>query len=139
MTARDIRRWFTDLFGSRLVDRLEEDLLRLRADYDSRLNERDQTIADLRAELQRFRLKQDEYELDPSYFWWLAHRGQRERQQKTGTLEAVSGPAEGSWQWVQQQHYKQQEEEAAREQEIKNGIPSQGREEVQQQVSDVAV
>ena len=45
-----IRQFLRDLFGSRLVERLEEDLLRTRSDFESRLLDKDQIIADLRSE-----------------------------------------------------------------------------------------
>jgi hypothetical protein len=50
MNGNSIRQFFKDLFGSSLVARLEEDLLRLRADMDSRLQDRDDLIASLREE-----------------------------------------------------------------------------------------
>ena len=46
----DIRRFLRELFGSRLVERLELQLLQLRQDFESRLQDREQIIADLRAE-----------------------------------------------------------------------------------------
>lgn len=48
--ARSIRKFFRELFGSRLVERLEEDLLRLRNDMDQRLLDKDEIITNLRAE-----------------------------------------------------------------------------------------
>lgn len=45
-----IRKFFRELFGSRLVETLELELLRLREDFERRLQDKDQVIADLRAE-----------------------------------------------------------------------------------------
>jgi hypothetical protein len=45
-----IRLFLRGLFGSRLVERLEEDLLRLRSDMEQRLQDKDVIIATLRAE-----------------------------------------------------------------------------------------
>jgi len=46
-----IREFLHELFGSRLNQRLEEDLLRLRSDFDARLLEKDQIIATLRTDI----------------------------------------------------------------------------------------
>lgn len=76
MTGQGIRKFFRDLFGSRVVEtlniqiemmrndhalrlaekeilqaRLEEDLLRLRGDFEARLKDRDDIIVDLRANI----------------------------------------------------------------------------------------
>jgi len=45
-----IRKFFRELFGSRLVESQELQLLQLRQDYEHRLLDKDQVIADLRAE-----------------------------------------------------------------------------------------
>lgn len=48
--ANRIRIFLRELLGSRLVERLEEDLLRQRQDFEARLQDKDQVIADLRTE-----------------------------------------------------------------------------------------
>ena len=45
-----IRKFFRELFGSRLIESLNIQLLQLRQDYEQRLQDKDQIIADLRAE-----------------------------------------------------------------------------------------
>lgn len=50
MTGESIRKFFRDLFGSKLVSRLEEDLLRLRQDFEERMRDKDVVIAELRQE-----------------------------------------------------------------------------------------
>lgn len=50
MDAKSVRQFFRDLFGSRYIMQLETDLLRLRQDLEERLRDKDQIIADLRAE-----------------------------------------------------------------------------------------
>ena len=50
MTAKDFRQFFSDLFGSRYIARLEEDLLRLRSDFEERLRDKDTMIESLRTE-----------------------------------------------------------------------------------------
>lgn len=48
--GKKIREFLRDLFGSRLTARLEEDLLRLRTDFETRLQEKDRLIEEVRAE-----------------------------------------------------------------------------------------
>lgn len=48
--GKKIREFLRDLFGSRLVFRLEEDLLRLRIDFEERLQDKDRVIEILREE-----------------------------------------------------------------------------------------
>lgn len=50
MTGKEIREFFRDVFGSRLVAQLSEDLLRLRSDFEQRLQDKDVAIAQLREE-----------------------------------------------------------------------------------------
>lgn len=50
MTAKDVRQFFQDLFGSRYIEQLEEDLSRLREDFEQRLRDKDEVIATLRGE-----------------------------------------------------------------------------------------
>lgn len=107
--AQKIRQFLRDLLGSRLVARLEEDLLRLRADYDARLNERDETIADLRDQLAQLRAKLDTYEVVllplTSPVGNLFNPKPR-----TQTLDSVIEP-EGSWARTQREWYAQQNED----------------------------
>lgn len=63
MTGKDIRNFFRDLLGSRLVARLEEDLLRLRQDFEDRLKDKDIIVANLREENQQLKQKVAIYEL----------------------------------------------------------------------------
>jgi hypothetical protein len=50
MSGASIRAFFRELFGSRLLATLETDLLRLRQDYDERLQEKERIIESLREE-----------------------------------------------------------------------------------------
>lgn len=63
MTGSDIRQFFRGLFGSRLVERLEEDLVRLRVDFEARLQDKEVLIANLREEKQHLTAKINLYEL----------------------------------------------------------------------------
>lgn len=53
MTGAAIRRFFTELLGSRVAARAEDELLRLREDYESRLQEKDQLLAELRERIRQ--------------------------------------------------------------------------------------
>lgn len=46
----EIRKFFIDLFGSRVIASLELQLLQLRQDMESRLHDKDQVISELRAD-----------------------------------------------------------------------------------------
>jgi len=48
--GKRIRQFFRDLFGSRVSEHLELELLRLRQDYEARLQDKDVMIASLREE-----------------------------------------------------------------------------------------
>ncbi len=62
MTANDIRTFFRELMGSRLVQTLEFQNDRTRADCDARLRDKDEIIADLRARLAQIEMKAELYE-----------------------------------------------------------------------------
>lgn len=62
MTGAQIRDFFKQLFGSSLVQRLEEDLLRLRSDMDTRLQDKDNTIATMRELMSAMEAKITRYE-----------------------------------------------------------------------------
>jgi|HubBroStandDraft_1064217.scaffolds.fasta_scaffold25886_3 hypothetical protein len=57
-----IRQFFRELFGSRLVERLEEDLMRLRQDFEDRTQEHKIIVASLREEKQMLLSKIATYE-----------------------------------------------------------------------------
>jgi hypothetical protein len=50
MTGASIRLFFRELFGSRLIATLEIELLRLRQDFEQRLQDKDRVIENLREE-----------------------------------------------------------------------------------------
>ncbi len=122
--AQRIRKFIRDLFGSRLVEHLQAELYRQQASYESRLLERDQTIAELRQEALRLTAKFSEYELDPSYFWWLAQRGRVQTPQPDS--HSSSEPTPLTWAQIQAEHYRQQEEAPK---ETSNGVSDSGRSE----------
>lgn len=62
MFGATIREFFREIFGSRLIVNLEVQLLQLRQDYERRLQDKDQIIADLRTEYALMRGKMSIYE-----------------------------------------------------------------------------
>jgi hypothetical protein len=58
-----VRQFFRDLFGSRLVERLELDLVNLRNDFEQRLQDQALLIATLREEKQLLMSKTAVYEM----------------------------------------------------------------------------
>lgn len=114
MTGSEIRKFFRDLFGSRLVERLEEDLLHVRADFEARIKDKDETIATLREDVQQLKSKVAIYELAimPSASVQgaavVAYQGQRPTPTKpnfAGKEMFLEGPPKSKWQM-----YKEQEE-----------------------------
>lgn len=57
MTALSVRQFLHDLFGSRLNQRLEGDLIQLRNDFESRLQDKDEVIASLRVDIAALQAK----------------------------------------------------------------------------------
>jgi hypothetical protein len=122
MDAKAIREFFKDLFGSRLIARLEEDLLRLRSDFEQRLMERDQTIAELRTEKAGLLAKTLVYERT---IMPLASRQGAEIVAATKPIKPNFGldfnapPVLSKWQQVQADHERRLAEEEKLEQEKK--------------------
>lgn len=61
--AKTIRGFFRDLLGSRITEHLEIELLRLRQDYEQRLQDKELTIASLREEKALLMSKTTMYEM----------------------------------------------------------------------------
>lgn len=62
MTGLEIRQFLRELFGSRLNAHMEDELFRLRGDYDTRLQEREARIAELKEQVLHLAEKIDRYE-----------------------------------------------------------------------------
>jgi hypothetical protein len=62
MVSATVREFFRELFGSRLITNLEVQLLQLRQDYERRLQDKDQVIAELRTEYALMRGRMSIYE-----------------------------------------------------------------------------
>ena len=104
-----IRMWLRDLFGSRLNAHLEEELMRLRADFETRLQERDRLISDLREEKAQLTAKVDRYEMVIIPMTSGSLLSQRKPlvtldEKETGTDSLV-----GHWQAIQRNHDREQE------------------------------
>jgi hypothetical protein len=117
----EIRKFFRELFGSRLIQSLELQLLQLRQDYERRLQDKDQVIADLRAEKAIMLGKMTIYE---NTIMPLASRAGAQvvaatnptpKKPNFSTAEIMASLPKSRWEKLQDDYYKQQEEEAAKE------------------------
>lgn len=122
MTGREIRQFFVDLFGSRLVARLEEDLLRVRTDYESRMRYQDDIIATLREEKAALSAKITLYE---TTLLPLSSRAGAELVKATRPTKPTFPnfdfssvpPIKTRWQLAQEEHEKEVQAEIIAEQE----------------------
>ena len=122
-TARIIREAFRALLGSRLVERLEEDLMRLRADFESRLLDKEVVIANLREEKQQLLAKVALYEITimPRSSIQGAEVVNYAKPTKPSFSKEmfISPPPMSSWQKVQAEHNAQMQREIEEEQKQK--------------------
>ena len=126
MTGSNIRQFFRDLFGSRLVQRLEEDLIRLRTDFEARLNDKDIQLALLREEKQQLQAKVALYELT------IMPRSSVQGAEVVGYSKPTkpnfsremfqSPPAISSWQKVQMEHEAQMKKEIEEEKQAQEQV-----------------
>jgi hypothetical protein len=107
-----IRMFFRQLLGSRLTEHMEEELHRLRGDYETRLRERESYIADLKAMIQEQKAKIAEYELVLIPLTSGNILGGR----KPPNVSMEPIVETGTWAAEKANYYKQQEEEALKEQ-----------------------
>ena len=115
--AKRIRGFFRDLLGSRVTEHLEIELLRLRSDFEQRLQDKDQTIASLREENSLLMSKVTMYETTIMPY---ASRAGAEvvayQKPKKPAFSFVDVPAPKSrWQQVQDSWEEQLSKEAAEE------------------------
>jgi hypothetical protein len=112
-TASSVRDFFHDLFCSRLVCRLETDLLMARSDIQLLRNDKDQHIAELRAEKAQLLATVSMYQaevnrrvgIDPT----------RKRAEKPSFASFTSPPTKTSWQVQVEEHDARMEQELAEE------------------------
>lgn len=62
MSGAKIREFFRELFGSRLIDHLESEIIQIRSDCEMRLRDKDDVITQLRAEKAVLDMKVIQYE-----------------------------------------------------------------------------
>lgn len=116
MTGSSIRQFLRDLLGSRLIATLEEQLLRLRADYDERLQEKERVIETLREEKAMYLAKITLYEATLMPLSSRAGadlvKAARPTSPKFPSFDfSQSPPMMSKWDYAQQEHNKQMEAE----------------------------
>jgi hypothetical protein len=113
--AEKIRGFWDDLFYSSLVQRLEIDLLNARSDAQQLRQDKDEVIADLRAEKAMLQAKVGLYELNINQRVGIDPT--RKRAEKPSFASFSMPPSKTSWQAEQEAHdiriEKELEEEAA--------------------------
>lgn len=118
-----IREFFQDLFGSRLVVRLEEDLLRLRQDFEERLQDKERVIAELRSEKAALTTKVAMYELTVFPMSSRAGadlvRSTRPAKPSFPSFDFSTPPLKTSWQVMQDEHDQRLAKEIKEEQKEK--------------------
>jgi hypothetical protein len=112
-----IRQFFRELFGSRLIAQLELDLLRLRQDFDERLQDKDRVIAGLREEKQQLMSKVALYEntIMPHSSRMGAEVAAYVKPIKPTFSFNDIGPTKSKWEMVQEQHNEQMRKEIEEE------------------------
>ena len=111
-----IRQFLRDLFGSRLNAHLEEELLRVRNDYESRLLDRERTISDLREQVTALSGKVDRYELVLLPLASPMGDFFRPKPKRDVTFQATTDKsAPSTWEEIQAEHYAREAEEALKE------------------------
>ena len=111
--AAKIRGFWDDLFYSALVDRLEKDLLLLREDMTRVRQDKDATIAELRAEKALFQAKIGMYELNINRRVGIDPTAKKPEKPSFASFE--SPRVKTSWQAEQEAHEAQIDKELAEE------------------------
>jgi hypothetical protein len=112
-----IRQFLRELFGSRLTERLELDLLNLRNDMERQLHDRDVLVATLREEKQQLMSKVAKYELAimPHSSRMGAEVAAYVKPTKPNFSFTDIGPTKSRWEQVQDAHNAQMAKELAEE------------------------
>lgn len=113
--AYRIREFFRDLFGSKLVSRLEVDLLMARADAQQLRQDKDAVIGDLRSEKAMLQAKIEMYELNIHRRVGIDPRSKKP--EKPSFASFTSPPVKTSWQVEQEAHEARIAEELNNEEE----------------------
>ncbi len=123
-----IRQFFRDLFGSRLVERLETDLLNLQNSLDRQLHDRDLVIADLRGQKSQLEGKISLLEMavmprstreGAEYI-----RAQKPALPKPNFSFADIGQTKSKWEVFQENYYKEEAAKEAAEKSQKEAAPA---------------
>lgn len=120
--ALKIRDFLDDLFYSKLVLQLENDLVRLRQDMEERLHDKDLTVSELRSEKAALQSKAALYELTlmPHASRQGADLVRSTKPTKPNFAEFFKEPPVMSrWQVLQQEHDKKIAEEIAADEQAK--------------------
>jgi hypothetical protein len=111
--ASNLREFWDDLFYSKLVHRLEQDLLLLRTDLQQLRQDKDQQIAELRAEKSMLNAKIGMYELNINRRVGIDPTAKRPEKPNFASFQAP--PMETSWQAEVREHNAKIEKELAEE------------------------
>jgi hypothetical protein len=112
--ALAIRKFFRDLFGSRLVATLELRVLEVQQEHERRIADKDRVIEMLQHDLAAVRAKMESYETIILPIVSPVGNLFKPKPDKQ-TFEAMTGPTPGSWAWVQAEWDRKQREEAEAE------------------------
>jgi hypothetical protein len=115
--GKRIRLFFRDLFGSRVSEHLELELITLRQDYDHRLQDKDLTIATLREEKNLLMSKVTMYEMTimPRSSRIGAEVVAYQKPTKPNFSFVDVPPPKSKWEMVQEEHEKQIQKEIQEE------------------------
>jgi len=111
--ATTIRQFLRDLLGPRLTTHLEDELMRTRSDYETRLLERERTISDLREQLSLLSSKVDRYELVLLPLSSPIGSLFSSKKSASPNLQATTEPPPTRWEEIQADWERQQAEEVA--------------------------
>jgi hypothetical protein len=115
--GKAIRQFLRDLFGSRMADHLWVEILQLRQDFEVRLKEKDEVIANLREEKAQLVAKVTIYELTlmPHSSRMGAEVVNHTKLTKPNFATFSEPPMKSKWEMVVEEHEKQIAKELAEE------------------------
>lgn len=115
--GRVIRQFFRDLFGSRIVEHLETEMIQLRQDFEQRIQDKDREIASLKEEKALFSSKITLYEMTlmPHASRAGAEVVSYQKPKKPAFSFIDSVPVKSRWEQFQDDYYKGEEAKEAAE------------------------
>ena len=115
--GKRIRQFFRELFGSRVVEHLETELVQLRQDFEKRLQDKDQSIASLREEKALLMSKIAMYEMTimPHSSRIGAEVVTYNKPKKPSFAFVDTGHTKSRWEQYQEDYYKEEAEREKRE------------------------